>query len=98
MALLLLGYLTGILFLADTGLRRLRKKKPSTRGWTIAAIAVTLVVLTLLRLIPVIGGLAVFALLLFGLGALSHALWRVYNDSNKKVRGIRTRKARASAK
>lgn len=98
MALLLLGYLTGILFVANAGLRQLRKKKLSTRGWTIAAIAVTLVVLTLLRLIPVIGGLAVFALLLFGLGALSHALWRVYNDSNKKVRGIRTRKARAPTK
>ncbi len=98
LALLLLGYLTGILFVADTGLRQLRRQKPPTRGWTITAIGVTLVVLTLLRLIPVIGGIAMFALLLFGLGALSHALWRGYNGSNMKERGTRTRKARASAK
>lgn len=101
MALLLLGYLTGILFVADAGLQQLRKQKPPTRGWTIAAIAVTLVVLTLLRLVPVIGGLTVFALLLFGLGALSHTLWRGYHDSkgnSKKGRRTRNRKARTSAR
>lgn len=98
MALLLLGYLTGILFVAEAGLQQLRKQKPPTRGWTIAAIAVTLVVLTLLRLIPVIGGLTVFALLLFGLGALSHALWVGYLGRKIKKRGTRTRKVRAPAK
>jgi len=33
LALLLLGYLTGILFVANAGLRQLRRQKPPTRGW-----------------------------------------------------------------
>jgi cytoskeletal protein CcmA (bactofilin family) len=85
--LLLLGYLSGVLFLADTGVRRIRHEEQPGRGWTIAAIAATLVVLGLLRLIPVLGGLVSFAVLLFGLGALTRALWERYNiaDAGAKL-------------
>ncbi|HJX17409.1 MAG TPA: hypothetical protein VJ437_04350 [Acidiferrobacterales bacterium] len=76
--LLLLGYLTGVLFVADAGLQRLRRPESPGKGWVIGALAVTLVVLALLRLLPVIGALAAFALLLFGLGALTRALWWRY--------------------
>ena len=78
--LLLLGYLTGVLFVADAGLQRLRPQEPPTKGRMIGALAATLVVLALLRLLPVIGGLVAFALLLFGLGALTRALWRRYRN------------------
>ena len=78
--LLLLGYLTGVLFVADAGLQRLRRPEPPGKGWVIGALAVTLVVLALLRLLPVIGGLVAFALLLFGLGALTRTLWRRYTN------------------
>jgi hypothetical protein len=78
--LLLLGYLTGVLFVADAGLQRLRRPEPAGRGWMIGALAATLVVLALLRLLPAIGGLTAFVLLLFGLGALTRALWRRYTS------------------
>ncbi len=78
LVLLLLGYLTGVLFVADAGLQRLRRPQPAGKGWVIGALAIVLITLLLLRLLPVIGGLAAFALLLFGLGALTRALWRRY--------------------
>jgi cytoskeletal protein CcmA (bactofilin family) len=76
--LLLLGYLTGVLFVADVGLQRLRRQESPGKAWVIGALAATLVALALLRLLPAIGALAAFALLLFGLGALTRALWRRY--------------------
>ena len=78
LVLLLLGYLTGVLFVADAGLRQLRRLEPPGKGWMLGALAATLVVLALLRLLPVIGGLVAFALLLLGLGSLTRALWRRY--------------------
>lgn len=78
LVLLLLGYLTGVLFVADAGLLRLRRPEPPGKGWMIGALAATLVLLALLRLLPAIGGLVAFALLLFGLGSLTRALWRRY--------------------
>jgi cytoskeletal protein CcmA (bactofilin family) len=78
--LLLLGYLTGVLFVADAGLQRLQRPAAPGKAWMIGALAATLVALALLRLLPVIGALAAFALLLFGLGALTRALWRRYTS------------------
>src|SRR4030065_46148 len=54
--LLLLGYLTGVLFVADAGLQRLRRPESPGKGWVIGALAVTLVVLAPLRLPPVPAG------------------------------------------
>ena len=81
LVLLLLGYLTAVLFLADAGLARLRRAEEPSPGWRLTAIAVTLLVLGLLRLIPLLGGLIGFLLLLFGLGALTRALWRHYRSA-----------------
>ena len=75
--LLLAGYLTGVLSAADAALQATRRGGTG-RGGTLAAVAAVLVVLALLRWIPVLGGLISFALLLLGLGALTHALWRGY--------------------
>ena len=81
LVLLLLGYLTAVLFLADAGLARIRGAAESKPGWRLAAIAVTLLVLGLLRLVPLLGGLLGFLLLVFGLGALTRALWRHYHGA-----------------
>ena len=37
-----------------------------------------MLVLALLHLLPAVGGIAGFVLLLFGLGALTRAVWRRY--------------------
>jgi cytoskeletal protein CcmA (bactofilin family) len=78
LTLLLLGYLTGVLFLAEAGLRRARYTQEHGRWWMIGALAAALILLSLLRLVPVAGALASFVLMLFGLGALTRALWRRY--------------------
>jgi cytoskeletal protein CcmA (bactofilin family) len=76
--LLLLGYLTGVLFLADAGLRRMPAQGEAGKGRVIAALGLVLLALVLLRLLPAVGAIAGFVLLLFGLGALTRALWRRY--------------------
>lgn len=80
LTLLLLGYLTGVLFIADWGLQLARRADDHGRWSMIGAIAAALIVLTLLRLVPVVGALASFALMLLGLGALTRALWRRYTS------------------
>lgn len=81
LVLLLLGYLTAVLFLADAGLARLRRAEEPSPGWRLAALAVTLLVLGLLRLLPALGCLLGLLLLVFGLGALTRALWRRYSNA-----------------
>jgi len=78
--LLLTGVLTGVLALAETGLA-LRKREPPERRARIVAIVLALFLLWLLCLIPVLGPLAMFALMLFGTGALTLALWDRYRPA-----------------
>jgi hypothetical protein len=94
LVLLLLGYLTGVLFVADAGLQRLGKSGEAGKGWVIAALAATLVLLALLRWVPVLGGLIAFLLLLAGLGALTRALWRRYQQPTAATRGKARRSPR----
>jgi len=86
LVLLLLGYLTGVLFLADTALQKWRPTGNHERWWVIGALAIVLVLLALLRLIPVLGGLLSFVLMLFGLGALGRTLWSQYAAPPAKPR------------
>jgi cytoskeletal protein CcmA (bactofilin family) len=76
--LLLVGFLTGILYVGDRGLRWVGRAADASKGWYLLAIVLALLVLWLVRLIPVLGTVAVFALLLFGLGATTLFLWRRY--------------------
>ncbi len=50
--LLLLGYLTGVLFLADAGLRRLSAQGEPGKGRIVGALALVLLVLVPLHLLP----------------------------------------------
>jgi len=94
LVLLLLGYLTGALFLADRGLALAQPGREHGRWWVIAALAAVLILLCLLRLVPVLGGLVSFVLMLFGLGALGRALWGRYSTPAAKPRGRATVKRR----
>lgn len=75
---LLLGFLTGILNVGDWGLRLVRRGTAPTKGWRVLSIAAAFVALWVIRFVPILGGLVVFALLVFGLGALVLYLWRRY--------------------
>jgi len=72
---LLVGYLSGVLAAGEILLKRLRRQTELTRGWRVAALVIMLVVVGVLGLVPGLGGLLIFALLLFGLGGLA---WQVY--------------------
>lgn len=73
-----LGLWVGLAFLAVRGLA-LTGTAPR-RGTGTLAILLAVALLGVLQLIPVLGGLAVFLLLLFGLGAASLQLWRQYRS------------------
>jgi cytoskeletal protein CcmA (bactofilin family) len=75
---LLLGFLTGILNIGDWGLRLIDRAKTATKGWRVLSIIAALLALWIVRFVPVLGGLLAFAILLFGLGALTLYLWRRY--------------------
>jgi hypothetical protein len=77
--LLIAGLLTGALALADLGLTLARRAEAPSRAWRIGSIAATFLLLWLLCLVPGLGALAVFALLVLGGGALAIALWRRYH-------------------
>ena len=81
----LVGYLVGAVFLGSVGARRLqgqREGAPSS-GALVLGLAAALVVLGLLRLVPVIGGLASLATLLLGMGALVTQLYRAYRGRER---------------
>ena len=76
--LLLGGVLTGVLSIAELGLKW-RGPVEHNRGWRIGAIVAATALLWLACLVPGVGGLVMFSLLVFGLGALTLALWRRYH-------------------
>ena len=73
---LLVGFLGGALCTGETALGRLRPQAETTRGWRVAALVITLAVVGVLGVVPVLGGLVTFGMLLFGLGGLSLELYR----------------------
>lgn len=78
LALWLLGFLTGVLTVGEWGLRFIGRAQTATKGWRVLSVVAALLVLWVVRLVPVLGGIAVFALLIFGLGALTLYFWRRY--------------------
>ena len=76
---LLIGYLIGCFFLGDWGARLLHKELTTT-GRRLFSVAIAIIFLALLQMIPVIGGLATFAVLLLGLGAGISQLHFIYRQ------------------
>ncbi len=77
---LILGLLVSCFFVGDWGARRLHKDVTTT-GRRLLSVSIAIFVLGLLKLIPVIGCLLVFALLLLGLGAVILQLKDIYSQS-----------------
>lgn len=76
---LLVGFLTAALFVGDAGFRLLQRKEEMSRGERLLSLAGALLLIFILKLIPIVGGVVVFALLLFGLGALTLQTYRSYS-------------------
>jgi len=73
---LLGGFLGGALCTGEAALRRLRPQAETTRGWRVAALVITLAVAGFLGVVPVLGSLVIFGMLLFGLGGLALEVYR----------------------
>lgn len=76
--LLLAGFLTAAISASDYGLARLGRAEGASKGVRALAIVATLLALWLLCFVPGLGPLVMFALLLFGVGALGLTLWQRY--------------------
>jgi cytoskeletal protein CcmA (bactofilin family) len=74
-----IGFLIGCFFLGDWG-ARLMHKELSTKGRRILSVTIVIILLGLIQLIPVLGGLLFFILLLLGLGAAMLQIHNVYNQ------------------
>ncbi len=65
-----LSFIITMLFLGDASVRLMRRTASLSRAWGVAALVIGFIILTLLQLIPVVGGLAGFLALILGFGAL----------------------------
>jgi hypothetical protein len=74
---LLIAFLVGAFYLANTG-AHMFDWDVSTRGRLIAMFVATIVVLAIVRLIPVLGGLVIFLLMITALGATTLQLYDLY--------------------
>ena len=80
--MLLLGYLTGVLFIGEAGLRLIGKKE-SSKTWRAIAFSAAQLLLIIVSLVPLLGGLIFWLVWLAGLGALKRQLHLTYrSDGN----------------
>lgn len=79
--LLMLGFLTGALFLGDTVLGAAKPASAGSGGWRILFLLLALIAIAFMRRVPWIGDLAVFVLFLAGLGAFTLRSFRGYKGS-----------------
>ncbi len=75
--LLLAGFLTGAFFVGDLG-RGLLRRGEVTRVGRLWSFVIALIGITLIGLVPLIGALLPFALILLGVGVLKLGLYRAY--------------------
>lgn len=66
---LLIGYLTSAVWLGDFGLNLIGRQTPDNWPWRTGALFAALLMLSLLGLIPFVGGLVLFVAVIGGLGA-----------------------------
>jgi cytoskeletal protein CcmA (bactofilin family) len=77
LVILLSGYLAGAFFVADTGLRKLNKSEAGKKTRAIA-LALSIVVLSIVNIIPLLGNLINWLVLLAGIGALKRQMMAAY--------------------
>ncbi|KPK10062.1 MAG: hypothetical protein AMJ68_10365, partial [Acidithiobacillales bacterium SG8_45] len=76
--MVVIGGLTGVIYVADVGLRRLFKKEKAGKGLMVLSLIGAFIVLGLVQLIPLLGSLAVFLLSVLGIGALKYQFIQQY--------------------
>ena len=74
--LLMLGYLVAALVVGDLLLERLGTEKFNSLGWRVLFLFLALVALSLVRHVPLIGGLVILLLFLAGIGAFTMQSWK----------------------
>lgn len=84
--LMLAGFLTGMLFVGDRLLRLLRHGEDVRYSKRLLSLIAALLILWLIGFLPVVGGLAVFLLLVFGIGAVVLQMWRAYKGVGTTVK------------
>lgn len=77
LVMLLAGYFIGALFVGNAGLDLLRKNEVS-KVLRAIALAIAIFALAVINLVPLLGSLVNWAVLLVGVGALSRQLYQVY--------------------
>jgi len=76
--LLLIGGITGQVFLAAEGLKASGKSETAGRWLSVLAIVLAIALINIVQLIPFVGALLTFVLFLLGLGAAMMHLWQRY--------------------
>ena len=76
--MVVIGGLTGVIYLSDVTLRRLFNKATPGKGLMVLSLIGAFIVLGLVQLIPLLGSLAVFLLSVLGIGALKYQFIQQY--------------------
>ena len=79
--MVVLGGMTGVIYVSDVTLRRLFKKEAASKGVMVATLIGAFVLLGMVQIIPFIGSLVVLLLIVMGIGALKYQFWQQYQAS-----------------
>ena len=80
--MVVLGGMTGVIYVSDVTLRRLFNKEAASKGVMVATLIGAFVLLGLVQIIPFIGSLVVLLLTVMGIGALKYQFWQQYQTSS----------------
>lgn len=83
--LLMLGYVIAAVFVGDLALERLGGDRIKSTGWRVLFLVLALVALSIVRHVPLIGGLAVAFLFVAGIGAFTMRTWRGFRREGDAV-------------
>jgi hypothetical protein len=77
---LLVGYLTATIFFGDSGARLIGRRSEISTGGRMLWLVAALVILALVHLIPIIGAIVVWLVVLIGLGAAGQEAFRRWSE------------------
>ncbi len=83
--LLMLGYVIAALFIGDLALERLGGERIKSLGWRVLFLLLALIALSIVRQLPLIGGLVVALLFVAGIGAFTMRSWRGVRQKEEVV-------------
>jgi hypothetical protein len=85
MVLLMLGYVIAAIFVGDFALEKLGGDRVKSVGWRVLFLLLALVLLSIVRQLPLIGGLAVALLFVAGIGAFTMRTWKGFRRADNAV-------------